>query len=111
MPASAEGSIFEGAPEYFYDHTCKAETRESQLSCHTTATYTDIDCITALDATVGSIAAPIVFTRVPWNESVAAQFRIGPVTTPVPGAQISVLGDFMTVRARGCHRLLSPASF
>jgi hypothetical protein len=64
----------------------------------------------AMSDETGSIAFNIVFTRVPWNETVAAEFRVAPLSSPQPGAQLEVLDDYMVDENAFVYRYFTPGA-
>ena len=60
----------------FYDHECTAGEDDG---CHLTE-IPDEDCIEALDRAVGSVETAVRFERLPWDDALAAQVRMGDVT-------------------------------
>jgi len=59
----------------FYDHECEGGDELCHLS-----EMPDEDCVEAIERAVGSIEAPIVFERLPWDAALAERARVGEVT-------------------------------
>src|SRR5688572_4259551 len=59
----------------FYDHECEGGDELCHLS-----EMPDEDCVEAIERAVGSIEAPVVFERLPWDAELADRARVGEVT-------------------------------
>ncbi|MCA9919608.1 MAG: hypothetical protein KC445_16735, partial [Anaerolineales bacterium] len=65
--------------DIFYDYTCTADSGGA-AGCHRT-TLPSLSCLQALNATVGTVETAVRFTRLPWDEALANQVRIGEVVS------------------------------
>lgn len=89
---------------HFYDFDCEADSGGA-LGCHRTS-LPKFSCREALAATVGEVETALRFERLPWDETLAAQVRIGPVTSP-DTPDLMVVGDDLETN-RIIYRYIEP---
>ncbi len=65
--------------DIFYDYTCTADSGGA-AGCHRT-TLPTLSCVQALNAAVGVVETAVRFERLPWDEDLANEVRIGEVIT------------------------------
>lgn len=65
--------------DLFYDYSCTADSGGA-AGCHR-STLPALSCLQALNTTVGTIETAVRFTRLPWDEALANQVRIGEVVS------------------------------
>ena len=65
--------------DIFYDYSCTADSGGA-AGCHR-STLPARSCVQALNATVGTVETAVRFTRLPWDEDLANQVRIGEVVS------------------------------
>lgn len=71
----------------FYDHGCTADSGGA-AGCHRTQLPT-LSCIEAVDAAIGRWETAVIFTRLPWDNTLANAVRLGSVTSPTtPDLQV-----------------------
>jgi hypothetical protein len=84
------GSVFEENTWYYYDQTCAVETLATS-ACHITQ-FPQESCTDSLKKHVGSVSCNVNFKRIPYDSSIAAQFRVGTIVNPT-GADLAVVQD------------------
>jgi hypothetical protein len=100
------GSVFEENTWYFYDNTCKVETPATS-SCHITQ-FPGQACTDSL-TTVGRIQPQMVFTRVAYDTTLAAQYRSGGLHN-TNGADLAVVQDGLDEEKSIFYRYFSGSS-
>lgn len=94
----------------FYDDTCKVENANN-LSCHLTLPLPSKSCDRAVRDAIGRVNADFVFTRLPWDATVAAQVRTGPVTVQdAPDLSVVDTGYLSLSNHRIIYRYFQPNS-
>lgn len=83
-------SVDEENARSFYDDTCGVEAAD-ELSCHLTAPLPTESCKKALRRHVGRVQARVAFTRLRWDDALAAANRVGEVTSPL--ADLAVIRE------------------
>ena len=85
-------SVFEYNVNYFYDDACDASPG---TTCHVSADVTN-SCTVELRQMVGSVAGDLVFSRLPWDDDLADDVRVGTVTpagVSSPAPDLAVVTD------------------
>jgi hypothetical protein len=98
------GSVFEENTWYFYDDSCKP----SQTACHITASPTE-SCVSALGKHTGAQKVFMQFTRLAYDASVAAHYRVGSITN-ASGADLSVVQPAMVDERKIAWKFFAPGS-
>ena len=101
------GSVFEENTWYFYDQTCDVETAATAV-CHVTVLPQE-SCVDSLTNHVGKVATNVNFTRVAYDKSKAAQYRVGQIVNP-QGANLAVVQDQLAEEQAVFYRYFDPAS-
>jgi Lysyl oxidase len=73
-----------------YDDTCAVES-PANLSCHLSEPLPTESCVVAVKNHVGHIETRVEFERLPWDQQVADQARVGQPSKG--GADLSVIGE------------------
>ncbi|MCB8949607.1 MAG: hypothetical protein H6653_16485 [Ardenticatenaceae bacterium] len=82
--------------DIFYDYSCTADSGGA-AGCHRT-TLPTLSCLQALNATVGTVETAVRFTRLPWDEELANQVRIGEVVSEDAPDLLVVSEDLQNTR-------------
>lgn len=88
----------------FYDFTCQADSGGA-LGCHRTF-LPERSCRQALAASVGEYETSIRFERLPWDEALASQVRLGPFPSAETPDLLAVASDLETNRI--IYRFIQP---
>ncbi|WP_420631654.1 lysyl oxidase family protein [Candidatus Leptofilum sp.] len=82
--------------DIFFDYSCTANS-SGAAGCHR-STLPALSCVQALNATVGTVETAVRFTRLPWDEELANQVRIGVVVSPDAPDLLVVSEDLQNTR-------------
>ena len=82
--------------DIFYDYSCTADSGGA-AGCHRT-TLPTLSCIQALNAAVGTLETAVRFERLPWNEALADQIRIGEIVSDDAPDLLVVSEDLQNTR-------------
>lgn len=75
----------------FFDFTCEDEEVLSHTGCHLSE-LPGKSCVEALDEHIGKVKYHMRFTRLAFEEKIAAEYRVGKVTS-TKGADLHILSD------------------
>jgi hypothetical protein len=101
------GSVFEENTWYYYDQTCDVETPATS-ACHITQ-FPQESCVNSLTNHVGSVSTNMNFRRVSYDQSKAAQYRVGTLVNPT-GADLAVVQDQLADEEAVFYRYFDPSS-
>ncbi|MCB8985212.1 MAG: hypothetical protein H6659_15375 [Ardenticatenaceae bacterium] len=87
-----------------YDYTCTADSG-GPAGCHRTS-LPNLSCQEALAAYVGTVQTAVRFERLPWDDSLADQVRLGPVTNATAPDLMVVAADLSNNRL--VYRYIQP---
>jgi hypothetical protein len=101
------GSVFEENTWYFFDQTCDVETPATAV-CHV-SDFPPESCVDSLTHHVGKVSTNVNFTRLHYDSSTAAHYRVGKLTNP-NGANLAVVQDQLASEQAVFYRYFDPAS-